>query len=80
MILKVLLVVGVIGLVYFMFIKKKPEISQKKQKNNTKEEKPKVQSNDMVECSGCGVYCAMDDTILSNNKYYCSKECIEKKH
>ena len=73
MILKFLLVVGVIAVVYFMFIKKKPALNKTK-----KEEKEEIQSNEMVECAECGIYCELDDTILSNNKYYCSKECLEK--
>ena len=78
MILKVLLVVIVIATVYFLFIKKKPETTKKK-KNNTKEEKTEIQSDEMVECAECGIYCSLDETILSNNKYYCSQECLEKR-
>ncbi|PHS57638.1 MAG: hypothetical protein COB17_05335 [Sulfurimonas sp.] len=77
MILKLLLVIGLVAFVYFTFIKKKPEISKKSKDANNK--KPKLSSNDMVECSSCGIYSSIDDTILSNNKYYCSKECLEKK-
>ena len=75
MILKLLLVIGVIAVVYFMFIKKKPSVSQKSKASEKKEE---LQSNDMIECCECGVYCEVDEMILSNNKYYCSKECIDK--
>ncbi|EDZ61717.1 conserved hypothetical protein [Sulfurimonas gotlandica GD1] len=32
----------------------------------------------MIECAECGIYCEVDDTILSNNKYYCSQECLKK--
>lgn len=74
MILKILLVAGVIALVYFMFIKKKPAV-----KNSGKDKrKDEIQSSDMVECSTCSIYCEIDDAILSNGKYYCSKECLEK--
>ncbi|QOY51654.1 PP0621 family protein [Candidatus Sulfurimonas baltica] len=69
-----ILVIVLIAVVYFFFIKKKPAVTQSN-KNNKKDE---VQSSDMVECSTCGVYCELDDTILSNNKYYCSNECLEK--
>ncbi|QFR49921.1 hypothetical protein FJR48_09350 [Sulfurimonas lithotrophica] len=74
MIMKLLLVIGVIAAVYFFFIKKKP--SEVKDKNNTK--KDNTPSNEMVECASCGIYCDINDTILSNNKYYCSKECVNK--
>ena len=68
MILKLLLVIFVIAIVYFMFIKNKPHTSK------TKEDSP----NDMVECNNCGVYCQADDSIISNGKYYCSQECLEE--
>lgn len=74
MILKVLLVLGVIAAVYFLFIKK-PAVSQKPKKSK-KEEQP--QANDMVECASCGVYVEVSEAILSNGKYYCSKTCVEK--
>lgn len=72
MILKVLLVIAVIAIVYFMFIKKKP-LSQNSKKNREPKE-----ANDMIECSTCGVYTEISECILSNGKYYCSSECIEK--
>ena len=75
MILKVLLVVGVIGIVYFMFIKKKPaNISQNRA---NKKETPKA--DDMVECSSCGVYAQVSESLLSGSEYYCSKECLNAK-
>ena len=75
MILKILLVLGVIAFVYFIFIKKKPSVTHKPKKNN-KNETPK--SNDMIECASCGTYASLDECILSNNKYYCSDECVDK--
>ena len=75
MILKFLLVIGVIGVIYFMFIKKKPTVTKNKTQSQPKE---KIPSNEMVECIECGIYCELDDTIISSNKYYCSKECVEK--
>ncbi|PLY12250.1 hypothetical protein CVO_07835 [Sulfurimonas sp. CVO] len=74
MILKILLVAGVIAIIYFMFIKKKPAV----QNSNKEKKRDEIDSSDMVECSTCGIYCEIDDAILSNGKYYCSKECIEK--
>jgi len=72
MILKILLVIGVIGIIYFMFIKKKPTIT-------SQDESPKkADANDMVECAECGVYTQLSESIMSNGKYYCSKECLQK--
>ncbi|MBC8238154.1 MAG: hypothetical protein H8E76_07970 [Helicobacteraceae bacterium] len=75
MILKVLLVLGVIGIVYFMFIKKKPI---QKKTDIQKKKDDKLQSNDMVACSTCGTYSELSETIISSNKYYCSDECVDK--
>ena len=69
MILKLLLIIAVISAVYFIFFKKRPL------KNKTK--KDEKLSSDMVECASCGVYSTLDDSILSNGKYFCSQECLE---
>ncbi|QSZ40902.1 hypothetical protein GJV85_01825 [Sulfurimonas aquatica] len=74
MILKVLLVMAVIAIVYFMFIKKKP-ITDTKKKNKDKET---LKTNDMIECAECGVYTEVSECMLSNGKYYCSKECLSE--
>ena len=74
--IKWLIVVGVIGAIYFLFIKKKAPIANTNKQDNTKEDKK--ESNDMVECSRCGIFVDMNETIISSNKYYCSDECLEK--
>ena len=76
MILKLLLVIGVIAIVYFMFIKKKPLESKPKSKTQKKKEQPQV--DDMIECESCGVYVSIEESILSNGHYYCSRECVIK--
>ncbi|MDD5400732.1 MAG: PP0621 family protein [Sulfurimonas sp.] len=78
MILKILLVVGVIALLYFIYMKGRAAAlnSQKEGKDNKQKEKERA--NEMVECSTCKIYCELDDVLLSNGKYYCSKECLEK--
>jgi len=78
MILKLLLVLAVIAFVYFVFIKKKP-IKEKSTHKNQAEKKQSSPSNEMVECSACGVYTELSESLLSGNKYYCSNECLEKK-
>jgi uncharacterized protein len=69
--LKILLVIGVIAFVYYFFIKKKTISYKDKNGNN-------LQSNDMVECIECGTYCEISESILSQGRYYCSKECLGK--
>ncbi|MDY0233413.1 MAG: PP0621 family protein [Sulfurimonas sp.] len=64
-----ILVIVLIAVVYFIFIKKKPQI---------KGGKRDTIANDMVSCEQCGIYCEIDDAILSNNKYYCSQECLKR--
>ncbi len=69
MILKLLLVIAVIASIYFLFFKKK---------DKTKAIKKEKDANEMVECSICGIYSEIDDSILSNGKYYCSNECLRE--
>jgi uncharacterized protein len=73
MILKLLLIIAVISIVYFMFIKKSP---QENLKRSSKKEN--LEADDMVECAECGVYSQLSDSILSGSKYYCSTECLNK--
>ena len=70
MILKLLLIIAVIGTVYYIFFKQKPI------KNKKTDKKSKSDASDMVECASCGIYSELSDSILSNGKYYCSSECI----
>jgi uncharacterized protein len=76
MILKILLIGAVIAAVYFMFFKTKPEI--KVTKKGSKKESKKLDADEMVECATCGVYAEVEECILSNGKYYCSRECLTK--
>ncbi len=67
--LKLVFTVAVLVVIYFIFFKKK---------------KPKVGKNeqsteDMVECSKCGVYTSIEEAYISSGKYYCSKECLRLK-
>ena len=75
MTMELLLIIAVIAVVYFMFIKKKPSLDS--QKKSPKREVPKT--NEMVECATCGVYVEINEAILSDAKYYCSNECLNTK-
>lgn len=33
---------------------------------------------EMQECACCGVYVSVNESFLSNGKYFCSKECLQK--
>jgi len=73
MIIKALLIGAVIYIVYIMFFKQ-----QKRQNNQQESTKNTTEANEMIECANCGVYTEISECILSNGKYYCSKECIKE--
>jgi uncharacterized protein len=75
MIFKILAVVAVLFLVYLVFFKKGREESLK---NKTKKSDNEQITDTMVECPKCGTFVSKDDAILSNGKYYCSQECLNK--
>ncbi len=70
MVVKLLLLGVVLFGVYLIFFKKNREkdISNKKRNEEI--------TDTMVECPKCGTYTSKDDAILSNGKYFCSKECL----
>lgn len=70
MIIKILVVGAVIFFVYVAFFKKRVENS------NNKTTKKDDESDIMLECPKCKTYIAKDDAILSNGRYFCSKECL----
>lgn len=73
MILKLLLIIGLIGAVYFIFFKKStPLTAERKNKSKKKDDE-----STMVECSECSVYVSIDEAIVSNGKYFCSQECLK---
>lgn len=69
MVLKVLAVLAVLFLIYIVLFKKGRE------KEVTKKENEKIEDV-MVECPSCGTYVSKKEGILSNGKFYCSKECL----
>ena len=69
MVIKLLLLGVVLFGVYLLFFKKNREKNIKKKNEEI--------TDTMVECPKCGTYVSKDDAILSNGKYYCSKECLQ---
>jgi len=66
--LKLLLLIGVVVGVYFLFFKKKtlkPPTS-----DNGQEEA-------MIPCAHCGTYVQVKETLMRDGKYYCCRECLE---
>ena len=71
MIFKLVALMGIGFLIYIVFFKNSRE--------NSINKKDKIDEVDtMFECPSCKTYIAKDEAILSNGKYYCSKECLGK--
>jgi uncharacterized protein len=73
MILKAIFIIALLFLVYIYFFKKNRE---KDIQNKKKDEKI---IDEMVECPSCKTYVSQKEALLSNGKFYCSKECLENK-
>ena len=72
MILKFLAIGVVLFLVYILLFKKDRE------KNVTKKEDEKIEDV-MVECPTCNTFVSKKEAILSNGRYFCSKDCLLNK-
>lgn len=72
MILKILAIGLVLFLVYIVLFKKDREKSVKK---DIKEKNEEI----MVECPTCSTFISKEEAILSNGRYFCSKECLLNK-
>jgi uncharacterized protein len=72
MVLKIVAVVIVAFLVYILFFKKNREKDIITKKNEKIED-------EMVECPTCKIYVSQKEAIVSNGKFYCSKECLLNK-
>lgn len=69
MLLKILLLITVVGVIYFLYFKKSGKVGHNDTKNS--------QSDDMVACDACGTYTSVSDALIKGGKYYCSRECME---
>ena len=65
---KLLLFIGALVGVYYLFFKKKALIPPSS--DNSQEEA-------MIPCSKCGTYVQIKETFRRDGKYYCSRECME---
>lgn len=71
MILKIILVAVALFLLYVFVFKKGREKEVAK--------KDEAVIDEMIECSSCKVFVSKKEAILSDGKYFCSKECLAKK-
>ncbi|MCX6061875.1 MAG: PP0621 family protein [Campylobacterales bacterium] len=69
--LKLLLFIGFISTVYYVFFAKKKSITSRKNNDSMEEA--------MIPCAMCGTYFQAKEAIMSSGKYYCSPECLKKK-
>ena len=72
MILKIIAIFVVLFLVYILFFKKNREKDIKNKKNE-------IIEDEMVECPTCKIFISQKEAILSNGKFYCSKDCLLNK-
>jgi uncharacterized protein len=67
--LKLLLLIGIITTVYYMFFAKTKSISAPKNDGSMDEA--------MIPCAYCGTYVQAKESLMSSGKYYCSIECFK---
>ena len=79
MIFKILAVAVVLFLVYIVFFKKNREKDNEIINERKRAKKDQEIQDEMVECPTCKTYISKDEAILSNAKFYCSKECLNNK-
>lgn len=72
MFLKVVLVIAAAFFIYVLFFKKGREKDIEKKDDLMIED-------EMVECPTCKTYVSQKEAIVSNGKFYCSKECLLNK-
>lgn len=72
MIFKILAFLFALFLIYLVFFKKGRE-TQIKQNEKKREENEDI----MIECPSCKTFVSKDEAILSNGRYFCSKECLK---
>lgn len=78
MILKIAAILVVLYIVYIIFFKRGGSIPFVNSDSAPKKKKKIDYDEEMIECCNCKTFVSKDEAILSNGKFYCSKECIEE--
>jgi uncharacterized protein len=68
--LKLLLLIGVIVGIYYVFFAKKKSLTAPKNDNSMEEA--------MIPCATCSTYIQAKEALMSSGKYYCCSECMKK--
>ena len=68
--LKFIILVGILYGIYYLFFRK-PVISAGKKSDIKKD------SETMVECKECKAFVSVNEALIVDGKYFCSKECVD---
>ncbi len=80
MIFKLIILAAIIYGIYILFFREGNLVDKMKEKSRTTtKQRNKEDVETVVECHKCGVYVSVDEAILKDGYYYCSKECAEVK-
>jgi len=71
MFLKIVAFFAILFVIYLLFFKKS--------RNENIKKNDKLISDEMVECPTCKTFVSQNEAIVSNGRFYCSKECLNKK-
>ena len=66
MLFKLIILIVILFVIYNMFFKKK----QKKRDSGSEEI--------LIECAKCETFISRKEALISQGKYYCSEECLNK--
>ncbi len=72
--LKLLILGAILYFIYISFFKRK--IINTTNTTSSKNKK-KIDADTVVECHQCKTYVSIDEAIMMDGKYFCSKECVD---
>jgi uncharacterized protein len=76
MIFKLIILAAVVYVVYILFFRDGNLLDKvKEQKGKMSKSKKEEDIETVVECHTCGVFVSVDEAILKDGHYYCSKKC-----
>lgn len=70
MIVKIIILALVLFLIYMLFFKKS---------RKTNKPDDRLISDEMVECPTCNTFVSSKEAIVSSGKFFCSKDCLNKR-
>ena len=73
MIFKLILLIAVVTLVYFIFFKKNKTVENK----SSEQKQQDITGEELIPCYKCGTLTSENETIIHNGQQFCSKECAK---